>query len=933
MKKSLFFILLGINISSLYGYDITISGSQTTTQTLTTANPSPHSAELSNGSSVTINSGSATGITTSETGWTLDNFGTITTGGTGSAISFTQGGIINNKQNTSTISTTGAADALVISAAAGTVTNSGTISSSQQNAINMSAGGSVINNANSTITGAQNGVLINGAAGNVNNSGIIQGGNNSNNVSAIQFNLGGIVTNNIGGQITGQANGVTISGGVGTISNTGTIIGTTGSGINLSSGGTVTNTGGSITGATNGVMIGGGTGTPVNSITNSATITGTANDGILLSNGGIVVNNAGGVISGGTNGIEITNAAGTISNAGTINGGTLAINFNNLGSNSLILNTGSVLNGNVNGISGTNILTLQGTGSENSVFTGFSNLTMNGTSWALSGASSFGSLTMTAGSLSLVGPTISGNATINGGALNMIGTITGNLISNGGSFSPGSGVNSIGTMSIGSPLTLGSGGNMVIDFQSAGGGPIDLLNVTGTAPLNGSITINPIDKPLPGFSNTFLTASSVTGTFSNINISPLINASITTSGTTATLTVNSINTFSQVSSEKEIAAGIDANYLTATGELYAAIVALYQVYSVDALNSALASLSPEPFTDLPLISIQDTHRFMESALKRMSYLRTLYKSRRNNLPLLVSIEPMDYVFYNALEESINQSPHCNYWKGYAEIDGDYTHLESQEGHSGLKAYSFGVRGGIDRYLNENLLIGVNLGGAYSNIHWDAPAKGEFVSGHVGGYIGLTFDRFYLDNEIAAGFKYFNNKRFMQFASFDQTAHSKHFSRVAAGSSEFGFGIDFCRISFVPIGGLDFILLFDDSYKETGAGNAGLEIADEKTQSLKTKLGLKLAFIANELKYPIIIETEGLWRYELLDDQTILAVNFIDTDFVFNIHGPKLSRNSALVGTKASCFLSEDISTYLNYQALIANRYYSHTLSAGLNYTF
>ena len=102
---------------------------------------------------------------------------------------------------------------------------------------------------------------------------------------------------------------------------------------------------------------------------------------------GTVTNQAGGTISGAV-GIEFL-AAGTVTNAGTITGtGGTSVVFNGTGTNTLTLQTGSVLNGDAVGsvLSTNNNLILQGRGGADNNFVGFNSFEVQGgAAWTLNG--------------------------------------------------------------------------------------------------------------------------------------------------------------------------------------------------------------------------------------------------------------------------------------------------------------------------------------------------------------------------------------------------------------------------------------------------------------------------------------------------------------------------------------------------------------------
>ena len=149
-------------------------------------------------------------------------------------------------------------------------------------------------------------------------------------------------------------------------------------------------------------------------IHNAGTIKGTEVDGITLSDGNIKLTNTG-TVEGLQHGINVTNTAKVdIINSGSIGGGNTAISFASNKNNTLVLNTGSSLNGDVISTGSTgNSLTLVGAGIEDSNFVGlnkgdgFASVKMEGESWTLTGdldvIGSGDSLQVNSGDLTLAG--------------------------------------------------------------------------------------------------------------------------------------------------------------------------------------------------------------------------------------------------------------------------------------------------------------------------------------------------------------------------------------------------------------------------------------------------------------------------------------------------------------------------------------------------
>lgn len=253
------------------------------------------------------------------------------------------------------------------------------------------------NNENAIISSAtDNAVNVQSMAGAINNSGIITGANNGIFVSEESSAIS--ITNTDTGVITGK-NGLSSQIGVG--------------------------------------------------LDNSGAITGTAGDGVALSDGNSKISNSG-TVQGSQNGINVVDSAkADIINSGLLGGGGTAVMFASSKNNSLVLNTGSSLIGDVISTGSTgNTLSLVGSGTEDSNFVGlndgdgFASVKMNGEAWTLTGnldiIGSGDSLQVNNGQLTLAGAVAnSGNTLVAEAATLQLGngqktaTLTGSMTNNG----------------------------------------------------------------------------------------------------------------------------------------------------------------------------------------------------------------------------------------------------------------------------------------------------------------------------------------------------------------------------------------------------------------------------------------------------------------------------------------------------------------------
>ncbi|HBU6227132.1 TPA: autotransporter outer membrane beta-barrel domain-containing protein, partial [Enterobacter hormaechei] len=280
---------------------------------------------------------------------------------------------------------------------------------------------------------------------NATNNGNISGAGNGLDINTGDQSM--VINNGIGATISSTtANAVNIQSMLGNFTNSGNIIGAE-NGIAVSensSAVTIINTSTGIIKGKTGLSTHVGIG-----INNSGAIIGTNGDAIMATHGNTKLTNSA-LVQGTENGINVKDTAKLdIKNSGTISGDTAAIMFASNKNNALVLDTGSVLVGDVISTNSTgNNLSLIGTGTEDSNFVGlnegdgFASVTMNGESWALSGdldiIGSGDSLLVETGALTLSGAVSNtGNTRVAKDASLQLGdgektaTLSGGLTNNG----------------------------------------------------------------------------------------------------------------------------------------------------------------------------------------------------------------------------------------------------------------------------------------------------------------------------------------------------------------------------------------------------------------------------------------------------------------------------------------------------------------------
>jgi len=127
-----------------------------------------------------------------------------------------------------------------------------------------------------------------------------------------------------------------------------------------------------------------------------------------------------------------------------------------------------------------------------------------------------GSYVQTAGITALEGGNIAGNLNLLGGLMKGSGLVAGTISNSAGMLSPG---NSPGTIAISGNYSQGSNADLIIEIAGDVAGQFDVVNVAGSASLNGELDISLINGFSPYYGETFrvLTYGSHSGSFASVN--------------------------------------------------------------------------------------------------------------------------------------------------------------------------------------------------------------------------------------------------------------------------------------------------------------------------------------------------------------------------------------------------------------------------------
>lgn len=582
------------------------------------------------------------------------------------------------------------------------------------------------------------------------------------------------------------------------------------------------------------------------------------------------------------------------------------------------------------------------------------------------------------------GPTVinGGNLAVNGSLtsdvfVNHDGTLSGNgqvgSVTNDGTVGPG---NSIDTLQIAGNYSQTANGILEIEIDP-GSGNTDLLEITGTATLAG--TLNITGGGNPGFSvnqtYTFLTATGgVTGEFDPVTedlafLGVVMNYT-DPNAVSFTLALDG-TTFANVAvtpDETAVATALDTISPGATGDTALIIQDILGMTAPEA-RSAYNQLSGEIFASTSSASIeqgQSTLRNMAERLRRMGADETTGIAMRMPSPdqafsLVSSGDSSAHQDVIQLASGTGGRTHmargatfeetlvqyiegdadsiARTWDGWIEGSGQTGNFASN-GNAAATRYGFGgTNFGAGYYLDNNTVVGV-LGGYYnSNVRGGGSGadRAEIDTTQVGLYARSSFGRNYVLGIVNYGNQDYGTDRVVNIGGVDRNTAASYGADQFGTLFEYGQNRSLGNFVLQPLASMQYINQQTDGYTEqaTGGGGATLNVAGRTDDSLRGALGARLLLpFQHESGRTFVPELHARYMCEFLDSSQTIGATFTGAPGTpFTVQGVSAGQNFFVYGAGASYMMTQHVSLYGHYIGQATSQLTSHTGTGGLQVTW
>jgi len=272
----------------------------------------------------------------------------------------------------------------------------------------------------------------------------------------------------------------------------------------------------------------------------------------------------------------------------------------------------------------------------------------------------------------------------------------------------------------------------------------------------------------------------------------------------------------------------------------------------------------------------------------------------------------------------------NPWGVYVEGQGEFIDVRGDANTSGYHLSSGGFTLGLDRRVDESLVIGCTIG--YNTMDGALGNGGSIGvdNEQVSLYTTWFQDGLHLEGMVGGGYNSYQTSRIVGFGTpAVGMTDGTEFTGLLGGGYDWQEGM----WSFGPQLALQYKRMDINAYDEGGSA-AALHIDAQSQDSLQSRLGGRLGF-HKEIRGVIITpEVNAAWQHEYINRAISIDSHFIyGAGDTFTSSGSTLGADSIVIGLGVSVQWTPTIGTFLNYSPEFGSGYTSQKINGGVGFRF
>lgn len=253
-----------------------------------------------------------------------------------------------------------------------------------------------------------------------------------------------------------------------------------------------------------------------------------------------------------------------------------------------------------------------------------------------------------------------------------------------------------------------------------------------------------------------------------------------------------------------------------------------------------------------------------------------------------------------------------------------------EGSASWSSTVAGFAAGADYRFDNGLMLGIASG--YSDAQFSVDERntnGDTNGGHVALYGLQRFGAAYVMGVFDAGFLQNDTHRLALGAS----QSSSFGATEVLGRVEGGRAFALNAVTLTPYAGFQVAELYNPSFDETSANNAGLYVNSHSVGSQKIYLGGQVDTTQVVAGFSVMPYARVAWEHEFSTDRTIDASLVSLPGSNFQVYGAPAASDAARVSAGAKLNINPSLSVYASFDGAFSGSGNSYGGKGGLRYTW
>jgi uncharacterized protein with beta-barrel porin domain len=248
----------------------------------------------------------------------------------------------------------------------------------------------------------------------------------------------------------------------------------------------------------------------------------------------------------------------------------------------------------------------------------------------------------------------------------------------------------------------------------------------------------------------------------------------------------------------------------------------------------------------------------------------------------------------------------------------------------------GVTAGADYRLDDNWTVGGLFGYGHTDATLDPNGSGTRVDSYSPGVYAAYVDHgWYANGLFAYNYNSYSEDRAIPFMG--STAHGapdgNQFDTNLDGGYEFRSG----NWTFGPTAALQYVHLDVNSFTETGAGAANLNINEQNADSLRSRIGGEVRYNWSWYggKVTATPHLSASWQHEYLDNSAGITSQFDGQGLgSFTVQTTSPDRDSAMIDAGLDTQWNSALNLFVDYQAQAGqSNFFAQSVEAGVKVSF